>query len=152
MQWIAPPDQGYVNLTAGGVTILASLTVDEPLTVTRSRGLFSFGPAAPSVNAEIKGAFGMGVVSAEAFAAGVASMPRPFENANWGGWFVWRSFAELWDVTTDVGRAIMSVNMEINSKAMRKVPPNSVIVQLVDSQGGHDAQVFTGVRMLVKLS
>jgi len=149
--WIGPADQAYITVAAGATVLLAFLSFEEPLTVIRTRGAVSVRPTDPSVNAACVGAFGVGIVSAEALAIGVSAIPGPFSSADWGGWLVWRSFAFHWDVTTDVGRAITSLALEIDSKAMRKVDANSALVVVVESQAvGFD--VFDGTRHLLKLS
>lgn len=152
VQWVGPADQGFVAVPAGGVTLLGSITFDEPVTVVRVRGAVSVAPSDPSASAIIRGAIGIGVVTAEAFAAGSGSIPRPFENADWGGWLAWRSFGYIWDVTTDIDRHITSIQFELDSKAMRKVPNSGVVVIVADSQGGGAFQIFNGFRVLVKLS
>ncbi len=99
------------------------------------------------------GALGMALVTAEAFAAGIASVPEPFSDADWGGWLVWRSFAHHYDVSTDVGRMLGSWSMEIDSKAMRKASPNEVLIVVVESQSGGGAfDVAAPIRTLVKHS
>ncbi len=150
--WIGPADQNYLVVGAGAKILLASFAFEEPLTIVRTRGMMSYIPTDPSLNGRLAGAIGMGVVSAEALAIGVTALPGPFSNADWGGWFVWRSFAGVWDVTTDIGRAITSFTMEIDSKAMRKVDANSALVVVVESQGGNGLSVFDGTRHLLKLS
>ena len=105
---------------------------------------------AGSADLVLAGAVGIGVVSLEAFTAGVASMPGPFSDADWGGWMVWRSFAYKFDVTTDVGRLLLSWEFEVDSKAMRKMGSNETMVVLVESQTGA-FQAFDGTRTLVKL-
>ncbi len=74
-QWIGPAAQDYVNVAAGGATLLGSAPFEEAATIMRTRGQVSIIPQAVSADVAIAGAFGIGIVSQEAFAAGVASKP-----------------------------------------------------------------------------
>ncbi len=150
-QWIGPPAQGFVTVATTAAVLVDSGSFEEPLTLMRTRGMVSIRPTSTAATGDFVGAIGMAVVSTEASAAGVASMPEPYTDADWGGWFVWRSFAYAWDVTTDIGRAISSWNMEIDSKAMRKIAPNETVVTIAESFSGAFA-IFDGTRFLVKLS
>ena len=96
------------------------------------------------------GAFGIGIVSAEALAAGIGSIPLPFTDADWGGWMVLQPWAFRLDVTTDVGRLLSSFQIEVDSKAMRKVEPNSAAVIVAESLTGA-VSVCDTTRLLLKL-
>jgi len=85
---------------------------------------------------DIIGAFGAGIVSAEALGVGVTALPTPFRDADWGGWMVWQPWAFRFQSDTDVGKEFGSVEFEIDSKAMRKVEPNSAMVFVAESQVG----------------
>ena len=134
-----------------GASLLGSFSFEDPFTIIRNRGAVVVGPQAGSADLEVRGAYGAGIVSAEALAIGITAIPHPYRDADWSGWMVWRSFAFMLDVTTDIGRLITSQSMEIDSKAMRKVGPNEALVFVAESQGGA-FQIFDGVRTLVKLS
>jgi len=127
-QWLGPAFQGYQTVAATGATIIASAAFESPLTIVRTRGMISVRPTTTAATIDMVGAIGMGIVTAEAFAAGVASVPEPHTDADWGGWFVWRSFGFAIDVTTDISRIKNSIEFEIDSKAMRKVTANEVLV------------------------
>ncbi len=63
---------------------------------------------------------------------------------------VWRSFASQIEFDVD-GTFVSSFQLEIDSKAMRKVTPNEVVVYVAESQSGAFS-VMDGLRTLVKLS
>ena len=149
--WIGPADQGYVNVASGGATLITSFAFEEPATIMRTRAMVSFRPQSTGADLDIVGAFGMGVVSAEAFAAGVASIPEPFSDADWGGWFVWQSFGFRIEFSDATGIAFPRWDVTLDSKAMRKVGSNEVAVFVAESQAGAYA-INTPVRMLVKLT
>ncbi len=130
---------------------MASLSFEEPLTIVRTRGMLSIELNSYAADLVIAGAFGMGVVSTEAFTAGIASVPEPFSDADWGGWFVWRSFAHRYELITAASSLLATWSMEIDSKAMRKVQVNETLVVVAESQVG-DFSVFDGTRHLLKLS
>jgi len=117
---------------------VASLAFEDPQTIMRTRGMMSIIPDVTTADLSIVGAVGMGVVSQEAFAAGVASVPEPFTDADWGGWFVWRSFGLRFNFETAIGVNFVPANwqFEVDSKAMRRVTPNEVLVVVAESQGG----------------
>ena len=151
-QWIGPPLQGGVAVASGGATIISSLVLEEPVTLVRTRGSINITLASFASDQNINGAIGMGVVSAEALAAGVASVPEPYTDADWGGWFVWRSFGYSIEFGDATGiQAPTDRVIEIDSKAMRKVGPNDAFVLVAESFLGA-YEVTDGTRQLLKLS
>ena len=150
--WIGPAAQNFLAVASAGATVIASLPFEEPATIMRTRGQVSIAPNVVTADLTIAGAFGICVVSAEAFAAGIAAIPEPFSDADWGGWFVWRSFAnKVVASAVDDGIFPAAVTMEIDFKAMRKVTSNEVMVVVAESQIGA-FNVFDGTRHLIKLT
>jgi len=150
-QWIGPADQGYVAVTDAGATLIGSAPFDEAATIVRTRGAFACRPESEAADVSLTGAIGVGIVSSEAFAAGIASIPEPFSDGDWGGWFVWRSFAYEVRFSDATGVGFLDWGFEIDSKAMRKVGPNESLVIIAESQGGA-FRVNVPLRILVKLS
>ena len=150
-EWVAPADQGFINVADGGATLLSSILIEAPVTVMRTRGMMSIKPQSFSADLDIVGAFGIAVVTVEAFTAGVASVPEPFTDADWGGWMVWRSFNLHLEQVTNAGLLLGSWNFEIDSKAMRKVTGNEIIVAVAESQAGAYA-IADSTRTLIKLA
>jgi len=152
-QWISPAVQGYVNVASGGATVIANIPHEDPLTYMRTRGFVGIAPQTMAADLAIVGAFGIGVVTAEAFAAGIASIPEPFTDGDWGGWFVWRSFSSLVQVADATGKLYLAAEsgFEVDSKAMRKVSNNEVVVIVAESQQGA-FKIFDGTRHLVALA
>ena len=154
-QWIGSADQGYVTIAAGASVLHQNGPTFGNTTIVRTRGNFSIIPSTFGADLSIIGAFGIGIVSDQAFAAGAASIPGPWTDPDWGGWFVWQPFAYRYEFTTDVDRLVLGVQGagagEIDSKAMRKVAPNETLVVMVESE----AVAFSAsinFRILVKLS
>ncbi len=153
--WVGPADQGFVNVGSTGKTLVASFDPNtagfgKP-TIVRTRGMVSVGFQAHSVDVIVVGVMGMAIVSDQAFAIGVTAIPGPFDQAEWDGWLVWRSFSHQLDVTTDVGRLIPLLNFEVDSKAMRKVSEGETVVVVAQSQVGAFA-ISTPLRQLYKLA
>lgn len=150
-QWLAPAVQGYTAVAATGATILAFASFEEPLTIVRTRGQISVRPTVATADLDIVGAFGAAIVSTEAFTAGIASVPEPFSDADWGGWYVWRSFAYSMEFGTAVGVERLSWDFEVDSKAMRKLSSNETIVFVAESIVGAFS-ITSSLRTLLKLS
>ena len=111
--------------------------------------MFTCAPQSFAADLDIIGAMGIGIVSDQALAAGAASIPGPWTDSSWDGWFVHQFFAYRFEVTTDIGRLIASISIPFDSKAMRKVGTNESVVIMVESQlvAFNAAVMF---RMLVK--
>jgi len=131
--------------------LVASLTLAEKATVVRVRGQVSVQPQAVTADLNIVGAIGMGVVTEEAFNAGITAIPEPFSDADWGGWLMWRSFSYALEVVSEIGTYFPDWDFEVDSKAMRKVDINEVVVIVAESQGGAFS-VSTLLRTLIKLT
>ncbi len=105
----------------------------------RTRGEVGIVPQSFAADVTVGGAFGVCIVSDEAFAAGTASIPRPFDDANWGGWFMWQSFFGVFEFADATGRVGLNANTlryQVDSKAMRKVGQNETVVLMCESQTG----------------
>ena len=108
-------------------------------------------PQAHTADLEIIGAFGLCVVSDQALAAGIASIPGPFADADWDGWFVWRSFNRQLENITSAGILWHFDDIEVDSKAMRKISDNNTIAIVAQSASGA-FQISMPLRLLLKLS
>ena len=154
--WVGPADQNTVAVASGASVIIASFapftgaSMHKP-TIVRTRGAVAIAPQTFGADVAISGAFGVGIVSDEAFAAGTASIPRPFDDAGWDGWFVWGSFSEFYEFGSSVGVRRQALQIEVDSKAMRKVSDNETIVLMAESQTGA-LNVAMHLRLLMKLS
>ena len=121
----------------------------SPFTIVRTRGILQVLSTVPSANDESFGAFGIMVVNGEAFDAGVASIPTPLTESFEDRWL----YHTFWGNMTRVATLGISVptQIDIDSKAMRKVEFGSVIVSVIESGAGlSTARVISNFRMLVK--
>ena len=150
-QWIGPADQNFVNVATGATAIIGSISFEGAQTVVRNRGLLYITPQAFSADVTVVGAVGMAVVSTEAFAAGAASIPSPYRDADWGGWLLWQPYAYFLNFGTDVGSREGTRQYTLDSKSMRKITPNETLVLMAESQVGAVSIGMT-IRTLIKLS
>ncbi len=153
--WIGTADQNDVAVGNGLSVIISSFAPDAlailKATVVRVRGRFTARPAAFTVTHDYSGAFGLGVVSDEALAAGAASIPRPFDDDDWAGWMVHGYYSGHFEFDDATGLLIMDREIVIDSKAMRKVGPNETLVWMAESAESA-AQVNIQARVLMMLS
>ncbi len=136
--WINSADQGYLTVSAGSKAIHQSFApatagLLKP-TIVRTRGVVSFKSTQAAADAEVIGAYGMAIVSDQAFAAGAASIPGPFTDADWDGWFLWGGIALSLQFVDATGVYVEDRLLEVDSKAMRKVSDNETVVFMVESQ------------------
>ena len=140
------------QLIGSGVTPFA---VDN-LTIVRIRGQIEFMlTAADAIRSGFGMVMGIGIVSADAFAAGVASVPNPLDDAEWPGWLWWGHA----DIRTSLAALAAGdptqnpVVIPIDTKAMRKFRLNEVLFMSVQAgETGTSTMDVRGVtRVLVKL-
>ena len=148
--WVGSADQGFIALAAGGFAINQSNATLIDTTIVRTRGVVSVAPDVWNATEPIVGAIGIGIVSDEALAAGAASIPGLWTDKNWGGWFVWEAYSFMTRFGDATGGQIASVQIPIDSKAMRKVSANESVVVMNESQGTAQTLAWS-FRMLVKL-
>jgi len=111
---------------------------DEDRTILRTRGTMQVKSNAvlASNDVTLQAALGIGLCTTEAALAG--AVPLPFDNPDWDGWFVY----QVMDLRpTVVGSAAEGFfgSMEVDSKAMRKIPSGQVLflsTQLFTGSGG----------------
>ena len=154
--WVGPADQSFLAVTSSASIIVQSFdpaanALVQP-TVVRTRGTVVIAPAAsPSADLEVVGAYGGCIITRQAFAAGVGSIPHPIDEGGWDGWFVWNSFALNVEFGTAVGTRLLQIDQTVDSKAMRKVTDNEVIV-FVAGSAVNAFRIAMPLRMLLKIA
>ena len=153
------------DVTASGTT-LANAAVGilaDGLTLVRTRGMLQlYLNAATAQDNGFTGAFGIGVVTTEAFQAGGAAVPQPLVNQGWNGWLYWTPIMVVAAAPLASGAAvdldmvsvnIASQNVIIDSKAMRKVSTDETIVGSLEvvERGTATLRWSLDSRMLFKL-
>ncbi len=104
--------------------------------MVRSRGSFNIGVQGTTGDVDIIGALGICIVSDLAFAAGAASIPGPWTNNDWDGWFLLQPFNLHFQFTTDVGWNVIQSEYMVDSKGMRKAVDGDTLVVMIETQSG----------------
>ena len=152
--WVQSADQAFIAVGAGATVIHQSRSIGGDETTMRTRGILAVKPAVFTADVGVSGAFGFAYVSDQAFAAGAASIPGPYTNASWDGWFVHQFWS--FHYTVGAGHAtgpglLDTVIWEVDSKGMRKGKDGDTLVVMVESQAAV-ADVSLQFRELVKVT
>ncbi len=128
-----------------------AFTFNQASTVTRIRGMLGVQMDATAVEERAIIAFGLIVVSENAFAAGVASVPHPHTDSE-ASW-IWHNYVWLSSgAEAAVNTNSLFARVEVDTKAMRKVKNTERLVMvgevcsIVDQGGTWDFQY--GLRLL----
>jgi len=154
--WVGPADQNYISVASNTKVIIASFDaaingLTSP-TVVRTRGMVSVKPTNTGASLNYGGAFGVAIVTDRAFAAGAASVPGPFTDSGWDGWFVLGFFQHNWLFPgTSTSEVYSDVDVQVDSKAMRKITDDETLILVCESQVGA-LDVAMHLRFLFKLS
>ena len=154
-------DYDWEGLGAGAALIANLTTIPDiqvivqflaSVTLYRIRGeiLATLTTAAAANSAKILHC-GLIMASAEAAAAGAASIPDPASDLN-APW-IWHGFMHLMRTATTETESfgLASYRLQVDSKAMRKIKANQSLVFAVSPQnlaGSETAQIFFGFRAL----
>jgi len=153
--WIGTAIQGNLSIASGASFIMSSFAPDTLSilagTVVRVRGKILVRPQAFGADQEFNGAWGLGAVSDEAFAAGEASIPRPFDDDDWPGWIAHGYYMGHLQFQSATSELVFPIIDTIDSKAMRKIGPNTTLVWMVESNFGA-VSVYLHARVLMMLS
>ncbi len=130
-------------------------TALDALTIVRTHGMLEMQLA--SISAAQDGfswAAGICVVSTDAFIAGAASIPNPFDDLDWSGW-MWHQMGAVHSPTAtiaDMGSDILKVVM-IDSKSQRIQKPNETVAFIFQAgeTGTAVLHVRAATRQLLKL-
>ena len=155
-----PGSTGVTNVTASGSAFvgLGVAAAHPGLTQIRLRGLLDLWIRGnPATDGDgYFGAFGIGIVEAPAFAIGITAVPTPVTDAASETWLYHHFFSvHMGDITGGAGQSsMMHQRIVVDSKAMRKTPPNVVMYAVIESVeiGAANMDVFFDSRALLKLS
>ena len=140
-----------LDIAVGTLVAFVMFIADEAETLLRSRGRFRMVLNAAAIDESVTIAVGLAIVSARAAAAGVASLPRPATEGSYP--WLWHDFGVA---STFQGQAsgtfAQVIDMIVDSKAMRKVKEDEVMVFVVEVcssvDGGGSLQIDGGLRAL----
>jgi len=147
------------QLNAGVAAIISSFDTriagnEGPFTITRTLGYLGVAPSATTAEQFAHGAFGIQVISGEAFDAGIAAMPTPFSESGDERWHVFFYWSMMYAFNVGAGGTSHSRNPQMNfdSKAQRRVDTGDVIVAVIENGASTDAVDFlSNNRLLVKV-
>ena len=127
----------------------------DRFTIVRTRGFMNIRlQAADAAGSGFTYAAGIGIVSLDAFTAGISSTPFPFNDVNWPGW-LWHHMGVFKSPVgaLTVGAGLADQHIEIDSKAMRKLRQNEVMFASVQVGEVATATLVVEImtRVLVKL-
>ena len=139
-QWIGSSDSTATQTLLAGASVLdQSFAISTPRTVVRTRGAL-WVKSDQSAATEIPfGALGMSVVTQQAVAAGVASVPTPITDEGDDTFFLWQPFLAGMVFASAVGlNADMWFRYDFDSKAQRKVMDGTSIIVTLENASAAD--------------
>ena len=144
-----------VSFTASATAILGSgVSPTSRFTIIRIHGYLQLAlTAADAALSGFNWAFGLGIVTSDAFAVGVTAVPNPFDDADWPGW-MWHQQGSLISLTGTIGSSQDAIQgMPIDVKSSRKLRLNEIVFASlqVGEIGTATMQARFGSRMLSKL-
>ena len=150
--WQGAFNTANISLGTTQVNVLQSVESDLNQTLLRVRGniLVSATPNAATDIGIV--AFGLVVVSSQAANAGGVSLPGPIADieADW----LWHTFVSMDAIiltVADANARLVVHRVEIDAKAMRKIPGDSVVVLVGETTaiGFPDVDALAGMRFLL---
>ncbi len=152
--WISSPDENAYTAVGGGIidfqgSLNAAALALRPFTIVRVRGMLSIISDQVAAAEEPFGALGMAVVSDQAVAAGVGSLPSPITEEGSDLWFTYH-FGSAPINTAGVMASVATSYFD--SKAMRKVGIGQDLVILFENASSASGLLYVAkYRILVKL-
>ena len=155
-RWLGLADFQSTTLAAGSNATLitsfaAGLLAERPFTIVRTRGTLYLESDQTAVTESQFCAYAHAVVSDQAVAVGISAVPTPFADES-DLFFVFQTLVSRLLVTTDVGRLLAGVQMEFDSRAMRKVDEGSNAISVAEAGPTSSGLTLRNIfRMLIKL-
>ncbi len=134
--WARSPADGVVTALANATAVLDSSAVPvvEGETIIRTRGMISVKSDQASASEQIVGAVGMCIVSDQAFAVGVGSVPTPFTDQDSDLWFMHQYFTHAIDFSDATGTQTQAFStFHFDSKGMRKFVTGTTLAVVVEN-------------------
>jgi len=158
--WGVGPEAVDVSGSASGHTLWTngvSLNNEEQATITRIHGVGQIVLlTAAAAGDGYFGAMGFGIVTAEALAGGVTTVPSALVDANWDGW-MWHQFLDIRAVTATIADGVNAMSatlrFQIESKAQRILRSDDVLFGSIDmvESGTATWELQADTRMLLIL-
>jgi len=156
-EWgLGPGGTAVTLLSASGSSLLGSAITPAggEITVMRTRGIFeaSIVSQPDADGSGFFGAVGIGLATAAAHTAGIASLPTPITEAGWDGWLWHYFFSVHVNDITFAPNVDATQRVEIDSKGMRKLDAFGAIYAAVEvvEIGAASVNVFLDSRILLQ--
>jgi len=156
--WIGTPTNFFQ--LAGGTTSFSTIVTEAQLqnlgkpTIARCRGQLLVNMDRSAEVAEDRALVGMGLtlVSNQAVAVGATAIPSPIANDEWPWLWYYTSSLKTPTTLTEDEQGFRWERIEVDSKSMRKAPPDHVMVFVVDVvsvAGTPDIELSGFIRVLL---
>jgi len=123
------------------------------VTILRTRGSAVFlqdASAGGTIGDTLAVAVGIGLVTAEAAAAG--AVPLPYDNPDWDGWFYYETHGfEAYTTGLSGSTNGLRANWTIDTKAMRKIQGGMVLALATQLVGGTAVNTGIGVDSIISI-
>ena len=147
----------HATVGSGAAVLIETQTPAVALTVVRLRGelLVMMDTSTGAAGEFAIVGLGIAVVNAATATAGVASLPTPVTDAEWGGW-LWHAFVPMGFEPAAAGATgdlESRSRVVIDNKAMRKLSTDDVMVLVAENgvlTGAFSVEIFGGIRFLSK--
>ena len=150
---LGPGGAASTSFSSSSASIIGSgVTFGAAGTIVRLRGLVAgLLTSSTSAGDGFFGAFGVGIASSAAFAAGIASLPTPVTEAGWDGW-MYHTWLQAHEGSPDGPGDAGAFRVEVDSKVMRRVSEDMTLYAAAEfTEGGTAAMLlFFDSRLLVK--
>jgi len=132
--WGVGPSGELVAVDSSAIRVFPTATApNDKLTIVRTHLSLSFiSTVEPSVANHMLYGFGLCIVSEDAAGVGATAIPGPLTDDIWDGWFVHRQGLVSPGVQGD-GNGIISMDIQIDSKAMRIFSPGNNMVGVLET-------------------
>ena len=153
-EWASTAPQTAFTTLAAATAILDSVfTTGDPETLIRVVGNLNVLTDQTAGNERPFGAVGLCVVSNQAVAIGVTAIPTPYTDAESDLWVQHAFWAAPFSFVTGGGIANVSVDIDMTSKAMRKVSPDETLCLVIENgNSGQGCFYRLDVRVLSKVA
>ncbi len=139
--WTGLPGASQSFATDGTRLAGGSIAFTAPATILRIRvpSVLCFFDNTKQAGDSIDLAFGIGIVSTDAFTLGATAMPDPGGEPEYP-WMWWTQLSLFSDAAVSFeGTGISVVRFSVDSKAMRRVAPGQSLVPIVQASGATGA-------------
>ena len=153
-QWFRSADVSVYTSLGGSSAILDQqlANITEPVTCVRMRGSIDIISDQEIGIERPFGAVGACVVSDQALAAGVGSVPTPITDKDSDLWVMHQYFHAPVTHLSSVGYTKVNQTFEFDSKAMRKIPADTTLIWVVESGSTVGMRYLLQFATLIKLA